>query len=93
MTYMIAFLLNSNQSLTLQGFNDVFLVLGFIFRVPMPGPGPIVARPAQPIVFTEHLTDKQVVESTEIKLRVRIEEKPSAQVSNCEDIENVCMYC
>ncbi|XP_041477901.1 uncharacterized protein LOC121425834 isoform X6 [Lytechinus variegatus] len=49
--------------------------------VPMPtGPGPVVVRPAQPIVFTEHLTDKQVVESTEIKLRVRIEEKPSAQV-------------
>ncbi|XP_063953801.1 titin-like isoform X4 [Lytechinus pictus] len=49
--------------------------------VPMPtGPGPVVVRPSQPIVFTEHLTDKQVVESTEIKLRVRIEEKPTAQV-------------
>ena len=54
----------------------------------MPGPGPIVVRPAQPIVFTEHLTDKQVVESTEIKLRVRIEEKPSAQVSSCGDMQH-----
>ncbi|XP_071495752.1 uncharacterized protein [Diadema antillarum] len=47
---------------------------------PVPGPGAVVVRPAQPILFSEHLSDKQVVESTEIKLRVRIEEKPSAQV-------------